>query len=46
MGKMKVVRRDFLKKNLLSPPFFEIYIIIEYINLIIQLSSIDDLFKF
>jgi hypothetical protein len=42
MGKMKVVRRDFIKKNLLSPPFFGLYIEKEYINLIIEISFIDE----
>ncbi len=38
MGKMKVVRRDLTKKTPISPPFTNIYIVYEYINLIIQMS--------
>jgi hypothetical protein len=43
-GRLKVVRRDL--KNLWSPPFVRIYIRWEYINLIIEISIIDELVLF
>jgi len=43
MGKMKVVRRDFYKKNLRISPIPKIYIKGEYINLIIDISLINEL---
>ena len=46
MGKMKVVRRDFYKKNLRISPIPKIYIRSEYINLIIDISLINEIWLF
>ncbi|MDH7517682.1 MAG: hypothetical protein QHH19_05000 [Candidatus Thermoplasmatota archaeon] len=41
MGKIEGGEERFNKKTPVSPPFARIYIIYQYINLIIQISTID-----
>ena len=41
MGKIEGGEERFNKKTPVSPPFARIYILYQYINLIIQISTID-----
>jgi len=44
MGKIEGGEERFNKKTPVSPPFARIYILCQYINLIIQISFIDENF--